>query len=288
MAGEKTVAEVERERINVTSNNTPAKEPEKTDEENNENEEVNEENEEVTENEETVETEENEEDSTDKEETNEETVETKSVEKLEKTIARLQKRIDKTTGSNKDLKKQLDDANKALEAKKAEGDVVLTEDEVEKRATDKAKRLAADKEFVDTCNSLADAAAKIDKKFDTKVAAMSEDIGPIPSQMIGILGDLDNGGAVLAHLVNNLDEAEEIYTLSMARMATKLTKLSLKLETEAAEKKKKKISQVPPPNEPIGGGSKSPTILSDKDSMDEWVRKRNIQVEARRQARLSR
>lgn len=217
-------------------------------------------------------------------------------EKLKRTIARLQKRVDKQTGSNKTLEKELRDAKAQLEAKRIEGDVVLTEDEVERRAEEKAAKKTAEREFTAACNKLADAGSKIDKDFDTKVAAMAEDIGPIPSQMIGILDELDNGGAILTYLVNNVEDAEEIYGLSVAKMSIRLAKLSEKLITEEKNKKKKPVSTVPAPNKPIGGGSATPPTINaalagangviTRDRMENFNRVRAQQVADRQKARM--
>lgn len=218
-----------------------------------------------------------------------EAAETDDVKKLKKTIERLQRRVDKKTGSEATLRTELKTAKAALEAKQAEGEVVLTDEEVERRANLKADEKVAAKEFTRACNRLLDEAVKVDKKFETKIAALAEDIGEIPSQMIGILDDLDNGGAVLAHLANNDDEAEAIWSLPLAKMTLRLAKLSDKLETEAKAAKKKPISQVPSPNEPIGGGGVQPKFdaANTKMSTKEWIEKRNKQVADQRAAKLA-
>jgi hypothetical protein len=259
---EKTAAQLQRESITVTKNNPDVVE------EKEEAEEVVEEKEEIVEAKEDDEGEEKEE---------AEEVEAKSVEKLERTIARLQKRLDKETGNKKDLQKELNAAKLSLEA-------TFTEADVQTRAEQIAAEKVLQKEFTNACNKLAAEATKIDKQFDKKVKVMGEDIGAIPSAMIGILEDLDNGGAILAHLVNNVDEAEEIYSLSLAKMSLRLSKLSEKLLT----KPKKDISKVPAPNEPVSPSSKTSTVLRDNEPMEDWVKKRNAQVEERRKARIGR
>lgn len=200
-------------------------------------------------------------------------------EKLKRTITRLQKRLDKETGSKKDLKRELETAQKALEAT---GEERLTKADVEKEAKRIADAELIKRDFENACNRLDKEGKKLDKEFNKKIDAMAEDIGPIPGMMIGILDDLDNGGAVLSYLANNVDEAEEIYPLSPAKMALKLSKISDKI-IEAA-KPKKQISKTPPPNDPVGGGVKIVTALSDKDDMDTWVRKRQVQIDEARRA----
>ncbi len=207
--------------------------------------------------------------------------------KTQKDKERIQRRIDKEVGKRKELERKVADLEKKLEAKTTEEGETLTREDLEKEAENIASRKILEKEFTAACNRLADAAKKIDKDFDSKVKILAEDIGPIPSQMIGILDDLDNGGAILNHLVNNVDDAEEIWSLSPARMAVRLAKLSATLAEQAKKDKEKKLSKVPEPPEPLGGGARTPTVLTGKESMAEFVRIRNQQVEERRKQRLS-
>lgn len=215
-------------------------------------------------------------------------------EKLKRTIARLQRRLDKTTGSQKDLRKELADAKAKLEA---QGEEVLTKADVDKEADRIANEKIALKEFEDTCNKLNKDALAIDKTFSKKVNAMAEDIGPIPGAMIGVLGDLDNGGAVLNYLTDNVEIAEEVYVLSPAKMAVKLAKISNEL-LEKAKPKPKKISQAPDPITPVrtgsSGGPNLATVLNGTngnirgEKMENYIKLRNKQDEEKRRARLGR
>ena len=267
--GEKSAAELEREKIAVESTTKEEAEVEK-EEEGKEEEET-----EETDEEETVEKNEGEETEEEAEEEKEEV----DPEKLKKTIERLQKRINKKTGSEKELKKELEEAKTALAKKAAEGEIVLTEEDVEKLAITKAKQIAAQKEFDDTCNRLAKEAEKINKDFQENIKDLTDEIAPIPGAMIGMLGDLDNGGAVLNYFADHPEEYEEVIGLSLAKQAIRLTKLSEKL---IPKKEKKEISKVPAPNKPIKPANNTDTPLSDKDDMDTWVAKRNAQERKRR------
>lgn len=193
--------------------------------------------------------------------------------------ARIQRRIDKEVAK----RKAVEDENKTLKAQlaaKPEGEKVLTEADVDARANQKL----LEKEFVDNCNKLAKAATKLDPKFKEKIDELAADIGKIPGEMIGILSDLDNGAEVLSHLTNNPDEAEEIWTLPLAKMVQRLDRLSMKLE-DAVKPKPKEISKVPAP---IEGGAGNSTVKnldpSKAKSTAEYVEIRNKQV-AERQAR---
>lgn len=207
--------------------------------------------------------------------------EQKAAAKTTRERERLQKRIDKVTGEKKALEAENAALKKQLEAKIAEGEVPLTEADIKKEAERIAKETVLKNDFDAACNRLQKFGVKADKDFDTKIQAMAEDIGPIPSQLIGMLDDLDNGGEVLAYLANNVDDAEEIWSLSMAKQATRLAKISAKITP-----KPKAISKVPAPNEPVKPGGKGTEVtLNDKMSMDDWVRAREKQLAARRAMR---
>jgi chromosome segregation ATPase len=209
----------------------------------------------------------------------------------EKTKQRFQKRIDKLTASNSELRQQLQDMQaKLAEKKEGEG---LTEADVEERAEAKANQKHAEREFANACKRIADAAMELDKDFPKKIAAMAEEVGQMPSVVVGIIDDLDNKGEVMNHLAENPDEMEEIYRLSPPRMALKLSKLSTKLETEkktkvAAETAKKKVSNLPDPIKPIGGSQSSPTVLTDKMPARQWIEERNRQVAEKNRQRHGR
>lgn len=207
-----------------------------------------------------------------------EEIEAKAKTKEDRRQERMQRRIDKATAEAKAARAEAEDLKRQLAAK-PDDEKVLTEDEVEKRAEVKAVQKAAERAFVADCNKLAEEAEKIDKDFTKKINILTEDIGPIPSQMIGILSDLDNGAKILTYLTENEDVAEDIWKLSPAKMALQLSKLSLKLN----KKPTKEISKAPEPNKGLGGKGGQNDVLHDKMPMDEWVAKRNRDV-AERQA----
>jgi hypothetical protein len=230
-----------------------------------------------------------------KEEVVEEKVETKieekeeKIEKTEEELAaakttkereRIQRRIDKLTAEKKLLERTNADLQAKLDAKAKEGEVVLTKEDVDKEASRIADAKVMQQNFDAACNRLADAGKATDKDFDKKVAAMAEDIGPIPGELIAVLDDLDNGGEVLSYLTNNVDEAEEIWKLSLAKQAAKLAKISIKLV-----KPPKAVSKAPNPIEAVTKTNKdtNTVVLSDKMTDAEWIARRNEQV-ARREA----
>lgn len=203
--------------------------------------------------------------------------------------ARVQRKIDKEVAKRKTLEEEVATLKAQLAAKEtAEGDKFTAED-VKKEAKRIAEETINERDFVNASNRLADAAEKVDKDFMKKMKEVAADVAPIPGHMIGILDDLKkkNGGAVLSHLVNNPDAYEEIITLSPLKASAKLVELSIELAAKA-EVPKKKLSNLPPPNEPLGGkgGNVSDMVLP-KDptkDMDRFVRVREAQIAARRKA----
>ena len=202
--------------------------------------------------------------------------------------ARIQRKIDKEVAKRKTLEEELAIVKKAL-ADATEGrEGKYDEDEVEKRAETKANQKQAEREFVAASNRLADGAEKIDKDFLKKIKSIAEDVAPIPGHMIGILDDLDNGAAVLAALASDVDEYERIITLNPTKAAVELSKMAVKIATKPA----KQLSKVPPPIDPIGGKTSSTSndlVITDKDvkNMNEFVRKRNAQIEERRKMKAA-
>lgn len=285
---DKTPAQVEREKIKVESfkKADDAKSEEKTDNDNTGNEGSEEGDTEGEDNSEDGETEgaEGEEEGKEKELSAEDLK--AENDKLKKTIARLQKRTGRTEGEKKEIARQLAEAKASLAANVEEGKG-LSEEEVERRANAKAEEKMAEREFTRAVNNLNKEAKKVDAEFPTKIKELTEDVAPVPGHMIGILEDLDNGGAVLAHLAANPEVYEDLYELPITRMATQLSKLSAKLIDEADKKKKKPISQTPAPLNGVRGNNKSPSQLPSNptQNMKDYVQQRNIQIAERRKAR---
>lgn len=211
--------------------------------------------------------------------------------KAAKKTERLEKKVAKEAQKRRDAEKRV----KELEAKiAANPDKVLTEEDVETLSEKKANEKQLIKEFAQTSNRLADDAQKHlklkDKEFNSLVAEALEelDIKGVPGEIVGALGDIDNGGAVLAHMLKNVDEFEEICQLKNrpVKLGMELAKLSTKLSTP----KQKKISQVPDAIDNIGGKAQASNrleFLSAKknktpDEMAEWVQARNADIEQKR------
>jgi hypothetical protein len=230
----------------------------------------------------------------DKPETDEEKAARVAKEKEDRRQNRVQKRIDRLTASNKNYESEINKLKKQLEARPLEG---VTDDDIDRMADERAAKKLAEKRveearvsFETMCSKLEKEATKVDPKFGDKVSNMVEEIGsPIPSTLMSVIADLDNenGGAVLNYLTDNIDEAEELYSLSERKMTQRLIRISDKLKTtESAKPKPKTRSNLPDPITPISESNvRDDTRLNGKESMDDFARKRARQVEERRKAR---
>lgn len=203
---------------------------------------------------------------------------------------RMQRRIDESVAARNKAEEEVARLKAQLEANP---ELKLTAEEVETRANAIAAKKIQDKEIADItakfqndCDALQKDAKKIDKDFDSKIDDVAEQFGPIPSFMIGVLTDLDNGPEVLAHFANDEDFAEGIYKASPAKMTKMLVEVSNKL-IEAKKKPRKEISKVEEPIEPVSGASRGKsTVITEADTkpgnMDNYVAKRNAQIAERR------
>jgi hypothetical protein len=203
------------------------------------------------------------------------------VEKLKKQIERLKKRVGKTTAEKTKIASDLEQARADLAKKKEDEGEILTEDEVNKRATKLAAEKNAQDAFDAACDRLSKKATKLDKEFDSKVAEMAEEVAPIPGAMIGILDDLDNGAEVLVHLTENTDEYEKLIALPPAKMGVALAKLSTKIE-----KPQRKLSSAPDPITPNSGNRPSATTKDLRDTKGlntkDWIKERERQLAEKR------
>lgn len=221
-----------------------------------------------------------------KDEDDEEIDDENDPEKLKKTIAKLQRRIGTKTNTEKTLKDQLADAQaklKAIEEAQADGTKVLTEEDVKTEAQKIAQQQRAQEKLDNAFEKLEKSAKEIDKNFPEKVTELGQDYGLIPIPMIEILDDLERGGAVLNYLCDNPEEYEEIRKLTPGKMATKLNAINEKVKPKKAVKE---ISKVPAPNQPVKPqATPNDTVVTGKESMEDFVRKRAAMREKKRQAR---
>lgn len=218
-----------------------------------------------------------------------------SKEREERKAARQQRKWDRLAAEKTAAENRVRELEAQLKETPNEG---LTEEEVERRAEEKAllklqekQATEAKKAFDDNCDALEAQAAKAAKitveQFRADLRELVNDLGPIPTDMINALADLDNknGGQVLNYLMDNIDEAEELYALGSIKMAQRLVRISDKI-ADAEKPKPKPRSNLPRPIEAINeSGRKGSEQLNDKMSMDDFVRIRNKQTEEYRKSK---
>lgn len=198
---------------------------------------------------------------------------------------RMQRRIDTAIAEKKAAETEIAKLKAQLDANP---DQKLTAEEVEKLAEEKANKRLADKQMQDmqadfdkACENLAKAASKVDPEFNDKINDIAEQFGAIPSFMIGVLEDFDNGGEVLAYIANDDDVAELIFGLAKkpAKMTKELVLISNKL-ADAKKPKPKKLSAVPDSVTPVKGARIVSNTITEADTknMESYVAKRQRQM----------
>jgi hypothetical protein len=223
------------------------------------------------------------------EETEEQKKEREAKEKIAAKAARkqdrMQRRIDTAIADKKAAETEIAKLRAQLEANP---DQKLTAEEVEAKAEALAAKKLADKQMVElqeqfdkTCEKLHKDALKVDKEFTDKINDIAEQFGAIPSFMIGVLEDFDNGGEVLAFIANDDDLAEEIYSFKNkpAKMTKKLVEISNTL-ADAKKPKVKKLSAVPDSVKPVKGNRVVSNTITEADAknMESYVAKRQRQM----------
>lgn len=215
----------------------------------------------------------------------------KQAAKAQRKADRMQRRIDENVAARKAAEAEVARLKAQLEANPEQK---LTEEEVEAKAEAlAAKRLAErqakemQEQFDAACEKLAKDASKIDKDFNVKINEIAEQFGPIPSFMIGVLEDFENGGEVLAYIANDDDIAEQIY--SYKNKPAKLTKELVAISNQLIEAKKPKpkaLSKVPDPVKPVGSTRVVSNVITEADTknMESYVAKRQRQMMEKRKA----
>src|SRR5882724_8854634 len=142
----------------------------------------------------------------DKEETEEEVIEETAEEKTireadeaaeadtksKRQVERMQKRIDTLTAKTRTTETENAELKKLLDAKKEDGSLTLTEEEVERRAELKAEEKLGARQFQKAVDNLAKGANALDKEFNKNIKIVTDEISLLPPIMIGILEDLEN------------------------------------------------------------------------------------------------
>jgi hypothetical protein len=147
----------------------------------------------------------------------------------------------------------------------------LTEEEVEKRAEEKAIQIARANEFNRACDAIADNGKTAFTDWDDALKNLS---------LVGVIGqgaspefletaiELKDPHKILHHLGRNLDEAERISKLPPKKMAMEMARIEATMNTPAAVVPTvpvvPPVSKAPAPVIPVGGAAK-PAVLDIND-----------------------
>ena len=164
----------------------------------------------------------------------------------------------------------------------------LSEEEVERRATEKAALIARANEFNKACNTIVEVGKKEYKeswdeavKNLNMVGAIGKDVSPV---FLENAVELKDPHKVLHYLGTNIEEGARIAQLPPTRMAIELARVEAALSAPPVEPKPI-ISNAPAPVIPVGGQAKSaaPPSLEDPNiSPEEWYALRAKQIEEKK------
>lgn len=164
----------------------------------------------------------------------------------------------------------------------------LTEEEVERRAQEKATVIAQARVFNEACDAVAATGKKefgdawqTDLNNLALVGALGKDV---PTTFLETVIELKNSHKVLHHLAGNMEEAARIAKLPPQRMALEMARIEAQINTPPAPPPAPAISNAPMPVIPIGGQAKvTPGNLDDPNlAADDWYALRAKQLEEKR------
>lgn len=148
-------------------------------------------------------------------------------------------------------------------------------------------RLAAVAAFNEKCNAVEEKGAKLGARWVAAKnnLALLDDNGSIPMDLLAPALETENPHRIIMMLGEDPDRAAELLAMNPNKRAVEIAKMDL---TEGrTPPPPPRRSAAPPPPDPIRGrtpvGSASATP-SDKDSDAEWLRKRNLQLAAKKAA----
>ena len=165
--------------------------------------------------------------------------------------------------------------------------------DIQQRINEAAAQMAAAAEFTRRCNEVADSGRKVYQNFDNRVQRLTGLVDSNDAQQVAqynafLTAAMETGQAdkLIYELGGDLNEASRIMALSPVKMAVELTKMSTRPPTDA--------SGAPRPLSPVASASQAnrTTIAPDDAegadalSTEEWMRRREEQVQGRRQRTL--
>jgi len=177
-------------------------------------------------------------------------------------------------------------AYRSAQADKPAGDVPEPAPKVAPKADDiraEARRLLDEERRIEDTNRWVKAGNDEFKDFNEKSATLASLGATEKPEFVQALVAIKDGHKLVPKLADDPDEAMRILALPPLKMAAELGRMAAALDAAP----KKPISNAPRPVAPIGGSARAAAddIADPKLSMAEWVRLREKQEKARREAR---
>lgn len=189
----------------------------------------------------------------------------------------LQRELDNVKKEAKSKQRRIDritrERHEAVQPKAKAAGEELTQEDVARIIEQRADQLADQKALVKHCNSVFDAAIKLDKHFEANYKALTDDVStfdkagqPLPFMSAILDADTKTAAALLKHLADNPDLAEDLADLSPTKQIRRIAQLESEL---AAPPKEPKPSGAPKPATPVKGSVSSDE--PDPADTDRWI-----------------
>lgn len=200
-----------------------------------------------------------------------------------------QDRINKVTREMRDMERRANLAEQALASRGQQQQTTPPTPPPATQTEQEAKVLAARMIFDQQCNDIYNQGIKDHgNEFKTSVDNWQQ-LGGVPPVVVEAALESGIAPKVILALGKDLDEAHRIMQLSPARAAAAVAKYAAKLEADATAAPEPKPGTKAPPPVPgvVGGraGTASRSLDDDKISVDDWMKQREKELKARREAR---
>lgn len=154
-----------------------------------------------------------------------------------------------------------------------------SEDEVDRRATEKAKEIANTNAFTVKCNAIFDKGVEDYSDFK-EVLGNFNMLGGMNKDFLETVTELDDAPAIIHALGSDPEEASRIMALKPSKMAIELSRM----ERDLASGKQKPVSKAPAPIRPVDarGAAAEKGLEDPKLSTKAWIAERNKQLQAKK------
>lgn len=189
------------------------------------------------------------------------------------------------------IRRERDELRAAYEAAKAglPADAAgLTAAQIDERATQIATEALTARDSATKNEKFVATGRTAFPDFDARCAVVAGAGALDRPAFMDIIRDMDEDGPrVVAHLADNIGDAQRILSMQPLSMALALSKMSTALAVAAAKKPDPPaLSKAPRPIAPVGGTTVSAgDIMDDNMSMAEWVKLREKGIKAKAAAR---